>query len=77
MRTKNALANLPATIPELAALEGVSVRAMNSTMQYLKQMGLVTKTDRKGAGSGARGPDPYIWERTGSKHSLTSTKGLS
>ena len=72
MRTKNALNRLPATIPELAALEGVSVRDMNSTMQYLKAKGLAHRTDRRGERYETRGPAPYLWEKGPSKHSLTS-----
>jgi hypothetical protein len=76
MRTTRALARQPATIPELAVLEGISVRAMNTIMQNLKKQGRAMRTDRQGARHQRTGPLPYIWERTYSKFSLTSTKTM-
>jgi len=55
---------LPATIPEMAAIDGCSVRAMNAAMQHLKYMGRAKPTDRRGLRYGKRGPKPKIWVLT-------------
>ena len=58
------LKSLPATVCELAAIEGVDVRTMNSRLCYLRGRGKVKRTNLQGTRYGLRGPKPALWEKT-------------
>lgn len=64
-RAARVLHALPGTAPELAAIEGVTVRAINSDLQRLKRLGLVRRSPNKiKRQTLRRGRWPALWTRT-------------
>ena len=62
-KSTRVLHSLPATVTELAALEGTTVRRMNAMLCWLRGLGLVRRTDRRGDKQPGRGPWPHLWVR--------------
>ena len=59
------LCSLPATVGELAALEGRTVHQMNALLYYLRLRGLVRRSERRvPKGPHIRGCAPSLWVRT-------------
>jgi predicted transcriptional regulator len=61
-RAARVLHALPSTTPELAAIEGVTVRAINADLQRLKRLGLVRRSDHT-IKTKRRGQPPALWIR--------------
>ena len=62
-RSQRILYGLPATVGELAAIEGISTYLMNAALCDLRRQGLVRLSNRKGERASSMGRRPRIWVR--------------
>lgn len=63
-KTQQVIKLLPATLGELASLMQTDKHVINSTLDNLRILGRVRRSDRYGMRDGKRGRKPALWVRT-------------